>query len=298
MQDVAADSEEAAEPLHSAGSGASLQAGVALSDWATIPDGVLHEVMALMSPSYIRRVRLVCSGWAAFAGRFCTGLKPEYLSIGGARLAERFPFLCVLDLSHCSEIVIHAKAHNELRLQSSLTDESLAYLAPLKRLEELSLKGCAGLVGPGLRHLCALPNLQRLDLQACTRLTNKGLEHVAQLKALTHLDLRDCRLLTNDGLRRLAPIVGLKSLALSNASGITDKGLQCLAELTGLEHFAISCCPYVTDRGFSALLLQPLPCLKRIVVRRCPGVTESGLRAIAELKKVEGGPVGQETAPL
>jgi hypothetical protein len=60
-----------------------------------------------------------------------------------------------------------------------------------------------------------------------------------------------------------------------------------LVTSAGLEHFAISRCPYVTDRGFSALLLQPLPCLKRIVVRRCPGVTESGLRAIAELKQVD-----------
>ncbi len=66
------------------------------------------------------------------------------------------------------------QAHNELRLQSSLTDESLAHLAPLQRLEELSLKGCAGLQGPGLRHLVGLPNLRRLDLQACIRLTNKG----------------------------------------------------------------------------------------------------------------------------
>ena len=67
-----------------------------------------------------------------------------------------------------------AQAHNELRLQSSLTDESLAHLAPLHRLEELSLKSCAGLQGPGLRHLVGLPNLRRLDLQACIRLTNKG----------------------------------------------------------------------------------------------------------------------------
>ena len=66
------------------------------------------------------------------------------------------------------------QAHNELRLQSSLTDESLAHLAPLQRLEELSLKSCAGLQGPGLRYLVALPNLRRLDLQACIRLTNKG----------------------------------------------------------------------------------------------------------------------------
>ena len=66
------------------------------------------------------------------------------------------------------------QAANELQLQSSLTDESLAHLAPLQRLEELSLKGCAGIVGGGLCHLAALPRLQRLDLQACVTLTNKG----------------------------------------------------------------------------------------------------------------------------
>ena len=65
--------------------------------------------MKHMSSSYLRRVRLVCNGWAAFAGRFCTDLKPEYLPDGGRRLATRFPYLRLLDLSHCSEIVIHAK---------------------------------------------------------------------------------------------------------------------------------------------------------------------------------------------
>ena len=67
------------------------------------------QVMKHMSSSYLRRVRLVCNGWAAFAGRFCTDLKPEYLPDGGRRLAKRFPYLRLLDLSHCSEIVIHAK---------------------------------------------------------------------------------------------------------------------------------------------------------------------------------------------
>ncbi len=32
------------------------------------------------------------------------------------------------------------------------------------------------------------------------------------------------------------------------------------------------------------LLMSPLPHLKRIVVRRCPGVSEDGLRAIAAAK--------------
>ena len=77
-------------------------------------------------------------------------------------------------VSSCLRTSACSQAHNELRLQSSLTDESLAHLAPLQRLEELSLKSCAGLQGPGLRHLVGLPNLRRLDLQACIRLTNKG----------------------------------------------------------------------------------------------------------------------------
>jgi hypothetical protein len=80
--------------------------------------------MKHMSSSYLRRVRLVCNGWAAFAGRFCTDLKPEYLPDGGRRLAMRFPYLRLLDLSHCSEIVIHAKV-------TRLTLEGMERRAPM-----------------------------------------------------------------------------------------------------------------------------------------------------------------------
>lgn len=55
---------------------------------------------------------------------------------------------------------------------------------------------------------------------------------------------------------------------------------------SGLEHISISRCNYVSNVGFSLLLLSPLPHLKRIVVRKCPGVTEDGLREIAA-KKVQ-----------
>ncbi len=58
----------------------------------------------------------------------------------------------------------------------------------------------------------------------------------------------------------------------------------CPTCAAGLEHINISRCNYVTDRGFSTLLLSPLPHLKRIVVRKCPGVTEDGLREIAAAK--------------
>lgn len=48
--------------------------------------------------------RLVCRGWAAGTGRLMASLKPE--SLEGTRLAQRFPYLRALDLSHCMHSVI------------------------------------------------------------------------------------------------------------------------------------------------------------------------------------------------
>lgn len=71
-------------------------------------------------------------------------------------------------------IVSLALQQNELRLQSSLTDGSLAFLAPLKHLRTLSLKNCVMVEGSGLRHITSLSVLRTLDLTGCARLTNKG----------------------------------------------------------------------------------------------------------------------------
>jgi hypothetical protein len=67
---------------------------------------------------------------------------------------------------------------------------------------------------------------------------------------------------------------------------IRFSGPPAVVPFIGLEHISISRCNYVSNIGFSLLLLSPLPHLKRIVVRKCPGVTEDGLREIAA-KKVQ-----------
>lgn len=59
-------------------------------------------------------------------------------------------------------------------MQSSLTDGSLAYLAPLRPLRSLSLKGCANIAGWGLSAITGLRHLRSLDCTGCIRLTNKG----------------------------------------------------------------------------------------------------------------------------
>lgn len=73
------------------------------SHWPEVPDDILQSVCAHMPPSYVRVVRLVCRGWAAAAGRLMQRLKPEALE--GPRLAQRFPHLRALDLSHCLHTV-------------------------------------------------------------------------------------------------------------------------------------------------------------------------------------------------
>jgi hypothetical protein len=280
--DATEDDDDAVAMVHAEGSDATK---ASFANWAELPDGILREVTRHMAPSYLRVMRLVCRSWAEFGGRHLSSLKPERLD--GPRLAQRFPHLRSLDLSHCQRIIVHPK--NELRLQSSLTDASLAWLAPLKHLRTLGLRSCVMVEGGGLRHITALSLLRSLDLTGCVRLTNKGLDHVVALTALTALNLRECRLITNDGLRRLEPLVHLKTFSMSNCTSVTDRGLQSLAKLTGLEHISISRCNYVSNVGFSLLLLSPLPHLKRIVVRKCPGVTEDGLREIAAKKAAAHG---------
>lgn len=60
-----------------------------------------------MAPSYLRVMRLVCRSWAEFGGRHLSSLKPERLD--GPRLAQRFPHLRSLDLSHCQRMIVRPK---------------------------------------------------------------------------------------------------------------------------------------------------------------------------------------------
>jgi hypothetical protein len=57
-----------------------------------------------MPASYIRVVRRVCRGWCESAARYITRLKPEQFDAD--KLAERFPYLQALHLSHCNMAMV------------------------------------------------------------------------------------------------------------------------------------------------------------------------------------------------
>ena len=80
-----------------------------------------------------------------------------------------------------------------LHWQTNLPDESLAHLAAIPNLRELSLRGTRCLTTDGFRHLAQVKTLQKLILTK-TNFDDDAVEAIGSLDRLTHLDVTDTKL--------------------------------------------------------------------------------------------------------
>ncbi|KAK9903539.1 hypothetical protein WJX75_008223 [Coccomyxa subellipsoidea] len=215
-------------------------------------------------------------GVARSAGRLMQRLKPEGLE--GPRLAQRFPHLRALDLSHCLHTVTF-HTQTALLLRSNVTDELVGQLSPLTNLRELSLRGCTGLTGAptsGFARILAFARLECLDISNCKLLQDDALKVVGRLPGLRQLRAVGCAALTDSALRQLSALQGLVQLDLGCNAHITDAGIAALATMQGLEQVNLVNLAQVTNTGVMAL--AALPNLKRTTVARCAHICESGLQ--------------------
>lgn len=161
---------------------------------------------------------------------------------------------------------------SEIRLQRSLvTDNGLLIVAPLVRLEGLS-------VGPattnvGLRHLNSLTALRTLDLSR-TQITGEGLRYPRRLPALEILSLRNTKVRDEDlihltrfstlvcldlagteisdaGLTYLTRLPNLRSLRVEHTR-VSDAGVEELKKIRNL-HWLFACDTRLTKSGVKAL---------------------------------------------
>lgn len=103
--------------------------------------------------------------------------------------------------------------------QAEVSDDGLAALAGLTRLQSLHLGG--GACGVGER--------------ACAAFAR-------HLRGLTALQVTDCPSLGDSGLFRLAPLApGLLRLGLSGCGGVTDIGLAAVLRGAGRQAGALAC---------------------------------------------------------
>jgi ankyrin repeat protein len=115
-------------------------------------------------------------------------------------------------------------------------DEQVAGLKPLRRLENVSLRGAA-LTDSGLECLSPRNPLLVLDV-SFTEITDQGAEHLGRFRTLEHLDVSNTWI-SDEGMKHLARLPRLKSLTLSSVM-VSDEGLRTLAQSSSLERLDLS----------------------------------------------------------
>jgi hypothetical protein len=119
--------------------------------------------------------------------------------------------------------------------RTNISDDGLAHLAPLQRLDVLILNGTR-ITDTGLRHLAGLPRLTWL-YAAHTRIGNDGLGVLADMPMLFYLDL-EATLVTDDGLRHLQRSASLERVWLGRTK-LTDACVTYLAKCTHLKYLGL-----------------------------------------------------------
>ena len=239
------------------------------SPWAEVPDDILRSVCGHMPPSYVRVVRLVCRGWAAAAGRLMQRLKPEALE--GPRLAQRFPHLCALDLSHCLHTVT-------FHTQCAPCPPPLIILCSMLLVLgcKICLQTSSSLCLDGVYHSCSpalkamnywvlralfMPEICILGFSTLMRYTKSAevLDEVYRKSLVptsccvrehrTALQLRSN--VTDELVGQLAPLTNLRELSLRGCTGLTgapDSGFARISAFARLECLDISNCKLLQVR--------------------------------------------------
>ncbi len=191
---------------------------------------------------------------------------------------------------------------------SEVTDQSLAGVTRLKRLEKLTLRSTK-VTDAGLPLLTKLPSLQWLDLSSMDGVTAKGLGPLKSLPKLTALKLSGANLKYDDWTDVLATKKALKDTSPAQSVMLpTDAGLKCIADLRQLEDLDLSVTGLqdddlkylrsltnlrglwlyennLTDVGLKHL--AKLTKLRYLILWGNSNITDAGLQAIGELVQLD-----------
>lgn len=111
--------------------------------------------------------------------------------------------------------------------------EGVLALAPLAKLERLTLRDLPEVDDAALAVLAQLPNLKRLYLHELPSVSDEGLAHLAAAKNLQVLDIWAVPRMTDAAVAALSPLPNLKELSIRE-TGTSEASLDTIAALPSL----------------------------------------------------------------
>ncbi len=166
-----------------------------------------------------------------------------------------------------------------------VTDEGLAFVSGLSKLESLTVNGKRGLdlaiTNKGLRQLRKLKKLAGLHLGNVPVMA-AGLQEIAQISslkrlALVYMDVAD------DHLKHLSAMSGLESLTIQYSSSLTGAGIQHLRGLLITELSLIS--NQVSDESLGSF--SSLAALRNLNLGHNQEITDEGIDELRKLKSLQ-----------
>lgn len=144
-----------------------------------------------------------------------------------------FTKLHTLRITHCTDITASGTYPlsnlKELRVLSladcrTLNDKTLESLAPLEKMEELTIQS-RGITSKGIKSLTNLRRLDTLSLENCDNIDDEALKHLVSFEHLEVLVISGCTKITGEALDELRPLRKLQSLSVTGCDLISK--LDC-----------------------------------------------------------------------
>ncbi len=139
----------------------------------------------------------------------------------------------------------------DLRQCTSVEGEALKYVADIKTLKVLRLRG-ASYRDSSIQHLAGHPALRALFLQDAN-VSDECLDYIKDIPELVDLSLFRLLDITNDGLKKLEG-TKLQRLLIRDNDLINDEGLAVLKSMTDLNRLTLYEVRSVTDEGLIAAI--------------------------------------------
>lgn len=169
----------------------------------------------------------------------------------------------------------------------TITDAGILHLRPLQELRDIHLSG-GELRDASLAVFASLPKLERLSLQG-NHISDNGIQHLRNHASLKSLWIgQQASALSSDVAEPLSTLASLEELDLQNVT-LNDEALGKLAGLSKLRMLFVSADPRARESGITDASLKPLMNLSKLEWLSIYNthISEAGLRSLCELPKLQ-----------